>query len=339
MSLVAKLRAEVSAASCNINSALFQCLIRVYTAKVDKRGRPVTASHKADQLKRFYRLKSPEAAEGEGEGFIDYARGEGALYSSGSEDESDEDESEVEEEELEVGGKKKVRLPAMSESESESDDDHLDIDLSENEETSVFPPETDEIPSDNESETEPVDPTKRIAVVNLDWDNMQAADLYAVFNSFLTRPATKGEVKAPSALGKLLRVRIYPSEFGKERMAKEEQEGPGGGIFIGSKKKRDNKKERISIARKEESDDEEGNEEEDDEEEENEVSDEDSDEEDEGDTEEENEDNYDKPARKSNDKLHKEIDGLEIFSDVGSEAGSEDIDMDQLRQYQLERLR
>lgn len=138
---MAKLRAEVSAASCNINSALFQCLIRVYTAKVDKRGRPVTASHKADQLKRFYRLKSPEAAEGEGEGFIDYARGEGALYSSGSEDESDEDESEVEEEELEVGGKKKVRLPAMSESESESDDDHLDIDLSENEETSVFPPE------------------------------------------------------------------------------------------------------------------------------------------------------------------------------------------------------
>ncbi|OWZ81169.1 hypothetical protein C365_00136 [Cryptococcus neoformans Bt85] len=312
-------------------------------AKVDKRGRPVTLSHKADQLKRFYRLKSPEAAEGGEEGFVDYARGEGALYSSGSEDESEEDESEVEEEELEVGGKKRVRLPTMSESESESDDDHLDIDLSENEEISAFPPETDEMPSDNESETEPVDPTKRIAVVNLDWDNMQAADLYAVFNSFLTRPATKGEMKAPSALGKLLRVKIYTSEFGKERMAKEEQEGPGGGIFIGSKKKRDNKKERISIARKEESEDEEEDEDEEegDEEEESEVNDEDFDEDDEGDTEEEEEDeeSYDKPAPKSNDRLHKEIDGLEIISDVESEAGSEDIDMDQLRQYQLERLR
>lgn len=279
------------------------------------------------------------------EGFVDYARGEGALYSSGSEAESEEDESEVEEEELEIGGKKKVRLPAMSESESESDDDHLDIDLSENEETSAFPPEADEIPSDDESGAEPVDPTKRIAAVNLDWDNMQAADLYAVFNSFLTRPAAKGEAKAPSALGKLLRVKIYPSEFGKERMAKEEQEGPGGGIFIGSKKKRDHKKERISIARKEESDDEEekDDEEEDeedgDEEEENEVSDEDFNQEDEGDTEEEDEESYDRPARKSNDKLHREIDGLEIISDVESEAGSEDIDMDQLRQYQLERLR
>lgn len=276
------------------------------------------------------------------EGFVDYARGEGALYSSGSENESEEDESEVEEEELEIGGRKKVRLPPMSESESESDDDHLDIDLSENEETSAFPPETDEIHSGDESEAESVDPTKRIAVVNLDWDNMQAADLYAVFNSFLTRPAAKGEAKAPSALGKLLRVKIYPSEFGKERMAKEEQEGPGGGIFIGSKKKRDHKKERISIARKEESDDEEekddeGEDEEDgDEEEENDVSDEGFDQ-DEGDTEEE--ESYDKPARKSNDKRHREIDGLEIVSDVESEAGSEDIDMDQLRQYQLERLR
>lgn len=279
------------------------------------------------------------------EGFVDYARGEGALCSSGSEAESEEDESEVEEEELEIGGKKKVRLPAMSESESESDDDHLDIDLSENEGASAFPPEADEIPSDDESEAEPVDPTKRIAVVNLDWDNMQAADLYAVFNSFLTRPAAKGEGKAPSALGKLLRVKIYPSEFGKERMAKEEQEGPCGGIFIGSKKKRDHKKERISIARKEESDDEEekDDEEEDeedgDEDEENEVSDEGFNHEDEGDTEEEDEESYDRPARKSNDKLHREIDGLEIISDVESEAGSEDIDMDRLRQYQLERLR
>ncbi|WVQ99281.1 hypothetical protein IAU59_006413 [Kwoniella sp. CBS 9459] len=352
------------------------------SARVDARGRPLTSSHHADQLKRFYRLRSPEkgtdgAEEGEGEGFVDYARGEGALYSSGSEDGSDA-ESEVEEEELELGGKRKSRLPGQvsdSESDSEDDDDesHLKIDLSENEAESAFPPEADDISSDeDQAEEESVPPTKRIAAVNLDWDNLRAADLYAVFNSFLSLASTKAlaegskSASGASALGKLLNVKIYPSEFGKERMAKEEQEGPGGGIFVSkhgdkkSKSKNKGPKEAIVLQKhqqqdedEEESDDEEDEELDDEEEVESAGSDEDlldeagsddlDDEDDEEDDDEEDyisgEDDDDVPPPRSNDRRDKEIDGLEIISDVESEAGSEDIDMDQLRQYQLERLR
>ncbi|WVR07154.1 hypothetical protein IAU60_004195 [Kwoniella sp. DSM 27419] len=339
--------------------------------KVDKRGRPLAGSHHADQLKRFYRLRSPaqgEEADGaEGAGFVDYARGEGQLYSSGDEDESDEAESEVEEAELELGAKKRNRLPGYEtdsdeESESGSEGDHLDIDLSENEE-SAFPPEADQASDDDEGEEESVPPTSRIAAVNLDWDNLRAADLFAVFNSFLNA-ATSGKSKAEgtssAALGRLLNVKIYPSQFGKERMEREEQEGPGGGIFVskhGASKKKKGPKEAIILQRDEsgdEDEDEDDDEDEDEEDDEDEETDEEGlsegsqgseqddeeglDSEEDEDEDEEDGDEDEMPARSSGRKS-KEIDGLEIISDVDSDAGSEDIDMDQLRQYQLERLR
>ncbi|KAL8862144.1 MAG: hypothetical protein Q9178_001600 [Gyalolechia marmorata] len=61
--------------------------------------------------------------------------------------------------------------------------------------------------------------TSRIAVVNLDWDNIRAADLMAVFSSFV-----------PVA-GAIQKISIYPSEFGKERIRREETEGPPKEIF------------------------------------------------------------------------------------------------------------
>jgi hypothetical protein len=63
--------------------------------------------------------------------------------------------------------------------------------------------------------------SSRLAVVNLDWDNIRSDDLMAVFSSFL-----------PPG-GRLLKVAIYPSEFGKERIEREEREGPPEGIFAG----------------------------------------------------------------------------------------------------------
>lgn len=63
------------------------------------------------------------------------------------------------------------------------------------------------------------DVTKRLAAVNLDWDNVGATDLMKAFSSF-----------APSG-GKVLRVTIYPSEFGRERMERENVEGPPSDIF------------------------------------------------------------------------------------------------------------
>lgn len=312
---------------------------------VDKRGRPVKASHHADQLKRFYRMRSPSptASSSKDVGFVDYARGEGALSSSGSEDGGEDEESDIEQDELELGVTKK-RLPKFGsdeESESESNDSHLEIDLSEDE-APALPPEIDE----SEEEAEAAKPTERIAAVNLDWDNLRAGDLFAAFNSFL---------KTAGALdGRLLNVRIFPSEFGKARMEKEEAEGPAGGIFAGKmgRGKKDRRKEGLvkqqylegeEDAEDEASDLEDGTEDESlDENDEDESRAEDED--DSGHSEEEGDDDLQDDGdgdRRANRTVHtaKEIDGLEIVSDISSQAGEGDIDMDQLRQYQLERLR
>ncbi|XP_010130750.1 PREDICTED: ESF1 homolog, partial [Buceros rhinoceros silvestris] len=56
--------------------------------------------------------------------------------------------------------------------------------------------------------------TSRLAVCNMDWDRLKAKDLLALFNSF----TPKG--------GMVYSVKIYPSEFGKERLKEEEQKGP-----------------------------------------------------------------------------------------------------------------
>ncbi|KAL8812692.1 MAG: hypothetical protein Q9223_000509 [Gallowayella weberi] len=65
--------------------------------------------------------------------------------------------------------------------------------------------------------------TSRIAVVNLDWDNIRAADLMAVFSSFVP------------AAGAIKKISIYPSEFGRERIKREEMQGPPKEIFSCSK--------------------------------------------------------------------------------------------------------
>ncbi|KAK9317780.1 hypothetical protein V1522DRAFT_383528 [Lipomyces starkeyi] len=63
------------------------------------------------------------------------------------------------------------------------------------------------------------DETSTFAVVNMDWENVRAEDLMVAFSSFV------------SASGKILSITIYPSEFGKEQMAREEFEGPPREIF------------------------------------------------------------------------------------------------------------
>ena len=56
--------------------------------------------------------------------------------------------------------------------------------------------------------------TKRLAVVNCDWDNLSAADLYMIFRSFLPPE------------GSVVSVSVHPSDYGVKMMAKEDQFGP-----------------------------------------------------------------------------------------------------------------
>lgn len=78
--------------------------------------------------------------------------------------------------------------------------------------------------------------SSRIACVNLDWDNIRSVDLMAVAASF-----------APPT-GKILSVTVFPSEFGRERMEREEMEGPPKELFQDSKKKEDSDSEADSEA-------------------------------------------------------------------------------------------
>uniref|UniRef100_UPI00398E5066 ESF1 homolog n=1 Tax=Pristiophorus japonicus TaxID=55135 RepID=UPI00398E5066 len=56
--------------------------------------------------------------------------------------------------------------------------------------------------------------TRRLAVCNIDWDKIKANDLLVLFNSFIPQG------------GVVLSVKIYPSEFGKQKIKEEELRGP-----------------------------------------------------------------------------------------------------------------
>lgn len=88
--------------------------------------------------------------------------------------------------------------------------------------------------------------TRRLAVVNMDWDHIRAIDLYKVFTSLVSPIATRlpgamineeagtrgnGASSAPIK-GTVEMIRVYPSDFGKERMKREDIEGPPKDIFM-----------------------------------------------------------------------------------------------------------
>lgn len=175
--------------------------------------------------------------------FVDLARGQ-VLLESSDEEESSEDEkeknyfessqSESDEEddlELELGGSSHQRRRTRGDEEA---DFYVDLDES----------NLEELPEAKESENQ-IQPTKRIAVVNLDWDHVKPIDLFKVFSSLLslTAPARstlrsesnvleKGKDKTHVLVkGQVIKVSIYKSQFGKERMSKEDVEGPPRELF------------------------------------------------------------------------------------------------------------
>ena len=198
-------------------------------AKVDKYGRKVSKTHDSDNLRRFYRLEDQEEALDLENTALDYARGEGLMESS-DEGEEQLDDSESDGGEVVLG--REVRKPlTVPEEEPE-------IDLDE----SQFA-ELDALAAMNAANAnEPSDPrvhpggeqTSRLAVVNLDWDHVRASHLFKIFSSVLSpsdqRKRERGDM-AKSSKGKVLNVRVYVSEFGKKRLAREQQEGPPKELF------------------------------------------------------------------------------------------------------------
>ncbi|TEY80912.1 hypothetical protein BOTCAL_0036g00400 [Botryotinia calthae] len=175
------------------------------SAKVDRYGRKLSGSGKKKALERLYVDEDEDDEDSE----------------SDDENEAGEDveveDDEVVEKELRKAavGYDPARGGGFSSSEDEDEDEDEDDDGGVNiEEEATFP--------DMQAEQQAVEMgeiSSRIAVVNLDWDNIRSVDLMAVFQSFV-KPG-----------GKIHKISIYQSEYGKERMEREELEGPPKEIF------------------------------------------------------------------------------------------------------------
>ena len=91
----------------------------------------------------------------------------------------------------------------------------------------VFDPSYNQLPGDAQDDGEGVEltdsPTPYLAILNLDWRNIGAVDIYAMLQSFCPP-------------GTLTKVDVYPSDFGLKMMEKEKVQGPSG-IWKKHKKK------------------------------------------------------------------------------------------------------
>ncbi|KIV87800.1 hypothetical protein PV11_03322 [Exophiala sideris] len=166
-------------------------------AKVDRYGRPLESDAERKRLKRKYEFE---------------------------EDEEDSDEPDADDDvQKELNKFEKPFDPLRDTRDDESVSDETTSDEESEEEEADLEDEVG-IGAAEQTDVPTGEVTSRIAIVNLDWDNIRAADLMAVFNSFL--PST----------GSLLKVAIYPSEFGRERLEREELEGPPKEIFANDAK-------------------------------------------------------------------------------------------------------
>lgn len=223
--------------------------------KTDKFGRKSKqAPEEEDDLHRLYRVEHDESGENSEDDakdtrFVDYARGEGDLESSGDEESSSSDDDNDHHEVL-IGS-------AAARRKSGRDEDNVDelSELGVNAEQLAKLDARAEETVRLQAKAEKGKPkqkfggdTARLAVVNMDWDHIRAIDLYKVFQSVVS-PAPSTTIPSSSSTsqivpinGRVINVRVYPSEFGRKRMAKESQEGPPKEIFKSSEDAKPKKK-------------------------------------------------------------------------------------------------
>jgi hypothetical protein len=178
----------------------------VKRAKVDRYGRPLESNVEKKRLKRKYEFDEDEEPE------------------SDQADDDDEVQKELSRVEQKIRDPLREGRETDSQSETSSDETSTDSDSEEDDDLEDVDEQFD-VGATQQQDVPTGEVTSRIAIVNLDWDNIRAADLMAVFSSFL-----------PSTGGSLVRVAIYPSEFGKERLEREEMEGPPKDIFSNAAK-------------------------------------------------------------------------------------------------------
>lgn len=202
-------------------------------------------------MRRYYRLEDEEEDE-DTPRKPDLARGEVLLESSDEEEDDAGKDSESDGDDFVTLGGDSSRPIAVN-------DDDAEIDLDE-ENLADLDAQAASYSNAHQDEDE-VQPdatrTARLAVVNLDWEHVRASHLYKICASLvsLTAPVVRASTSSLSeptsgrrkfghgdpgqinvVRGKVLSVRVYPSDFGKKRMEREEKEGPPPEIF---KKKQD----------------------------------------------------------------------------------------------------
>jgi len=177
------------------------------TATVDRYGRKVPKTQGRKKLERLYEVADEDDEEDEDEDKEDV-------------DVDVDDDDDVQRELARIEKKfDPVRQGGFEESSSEEESS------SDEEEEDVEDMVGGEDGEDDDA-VEMGEVSRRLAIVNLDWDNIRATDLMAAASSF-----------APPE-GRILDVTIFPSEYGKERMEREEQEGPDPKLFANSRNAR-----------------------------------------------------------------------------------------------------
>ncbi|XP_054166514.1 uncharacterized protein LOC128963986 [Oppia nitens] len=175
---------------------------------VNKRGKRVK---NADSYKKMYDLDDEEEEKQE-------KQEEDKVVEDKREDVIDNDVNNDEEVAIETIIPKKPKVMNARGDDSDEDSDNISSSSESEEDSDVDDEDSQEIDHNwNEwakdvPQTEVA--TKRFAICNIDWDRINATDLFVLINSF-----------KPSG-GSVVSVRIFPSEFGLQRMKVEAEKGP-----------------------------------------------------------------------------------------------------------------
>ncbi|KAL5417151.1 hypothetical protein PMIN03_001775 [Paraphaeosphaeria minitans] len=191
-------------------------------ASVDKYGRPVSKNAGKKDLERMFELGSDEGSGSELDAPDDKKRDRHVMRELAR---------------IQQKGFDPIRDGGLESSSDASDSDDDNDEEAEVENQTELAGQGNEVPMG--------DVTARLAAVNLDWDNIRATDIMAVASSFV--PAD----------GRILNVTIYPSEFGLERMQREEIEGPPKEIFSAAVKEQEQNIETVDQLEGSDSEDEE----------------------------------------------------------------------------------